>query len=651
MRNRATLARAAGTNPFLTVFIKAAGYQSTYMPRFSNSQYALPLLVVLALCLSGCTGLVGGVGGQPGQIMVSTAGGGTGAVISSPGGINCTAAGSGTSSGTCQATFNTAVTLTATPDQGFTFTGFTGCTSKTSTTCTISGPATITATFGASLQSVNHIIFLAQENRSFDHYFGAMREYWAQNGIPDQQFEGLPQFSPTNPGPAPTNPGCDPAFPYPPNSYCQINPNSPSIQSFHLQSVCVENPSPSWAEAHRDWNVNNWYSSDALMNGFVDSGANDARQYINTKGVFSPYYDLEGIRVMGYYDGTDLNYYYALGTAFSMSDQWFSPVLSRTPPNREYLIAATSGGYAYPIGTNANDEKLISAPPIFEILQQQNPPISWKIYVNPAGSNCEANPTSQCLYLLSYVQNFTYGRTILNTPSLLQNIVPISQFFTDAINGTLPQVVQIEPSSTAGLDEHPEDDDPPPGDQACCSVQAGANFVSTLINAVMCGQNGPPSGACTPGTSWKDSIFIWTMDEPGGFYDHVSPQPAMNPDGIAPVDLFADDPCYQNPTANVNCDFNYTGYRIPVVAISPYSKKNFVSHQVRDTTAILKLIESRFNLQPLTQRDAAQVGMDDPNTGFFDFTNVPWRTPPTNLPKQTEYPASSCYVTPPPTSP
>ena len=68
----------------------------------------------------------------------------------------------------------------------------------------------------AGLSSINHIIFLSQENRSFDHYFGALRQYWAQNGYPDQSFDGLPQFNPTSgtaplAGPAPSIPGCDPA--------------------------------------------------------------------------------------------------------------------------------------------------------------------------------------------------------------------------------------------------------------------------------------------------------------------------------------------------------------------------------------------------------------------------------------------------------
>ncbi len=621
----------------------------------------LPLVVVSVITWAGCVGYVPGLD----QVTVTTAGGGIGVVTSSPKGINCSSLGTGT----CESTFNNApiVTLTATANPGFTVSPLQGCktqtttTTKTTATCTVSGAANVIATFsGASLNNINHIIFIAQENRSFDSYFGALRQYWSQNGIADQSYNGLPQFDPAgdpNAGPAPTNPGCDPAFPYPPNSYCQIDPNSPAVQSFHAQSLCVENPSPSWAEAHRSWNVNDPTSATPLLNGFVDAGANDARQHTDLTGALAPFFDTNGVRVMGYYDGTDLNYYYSLASTFSTSDSWFAPVMTRTPPNREYLIAGTSHGYVYQRGTNPPfDSPLIPSTTIFEALQ--NAGISWTIYVNGGGGTSPCVDTDiECLLARSYIHDFVFGDTIKNnigqyTNNPMHSIAPISQFYTDAVNGTLPQVAQIEPASDVGLDEHPEDNDPAPGQPACCTIQAGANYVSTLINAVMCGQNSPPSsGVCAPGKSWQDSAFVLTFDEPGGFYDHVAPQRTVNPDGILPVDLFSNDPCYGATVAGTICDFSYTGYRVPLVVVSPYAKKNFVSHQTRDTTAIIKLIETRFGLSNLTLRDKAQIGMDDATTGFFDFNTAPWRIPPTNLPAQTVLGQSACYVDPPPTSP
>jgi len=70
----------------------------------------------------------------------------------------------------------------------------------------------------------------------------------------------------------------------------------------------------------------------------------------------NPFYDVDGIRAIGYYDSTDLNYYYFMASNFGTSDRWFNPVLTRTNSNREYLIAATSQGYVYPIGSNGNDQ-------------------------------------------------------------------------------------------------------------------------------------------------------------------------------------------------------------------------------------------------------------------------------------------------------
>ena len=541
-------------------------------------------------------------------LTVQLAGNATGTVTSSPAGISCPS--------TCSASFNsgTSVKLTATAAKGDYFAGWSGA-------CKVIGPCTLTmnanksatATFNVNqtVKVLNHIIFMAQENRGLDHYFGALRSYWKNNGFADRSFDGLPQFNPTSGlaplyGPPPTNPGCDPASP--PPSDCIEDSASPKIASYKLITQCIENPSPSWNESHVDWDLINPYSATATLDGFVWTNAHDAR------AIVPPYYDTNGIRSMGYYDDTDLNYYYYMASQFSTSDRWFSPVMSRTAPNREYLIAATSQGDVYPIGTDSGDQSLLTATTIFQKLQ--NAGITWKIYINIDNTPCATDPTAQCLLTLSYVQNFSWGQTIpTNYPN---NLATMTQFFTDVQNGTLPQVAQIEPASGAGLDEHGSD-----SDQYPINIQLGAQYVASIINKLM------------NSVSWKDSAFILTYDEFGGLYDHVPPQPAVSPDGIKPKDLLTGDIC--TTATGPDCDFTYTGYRLPLLVVSPYAQKHHVSHTIMDTTAILKFIENRFGLSPLTKRDAAQKSMNE----FFSFNFPPWMTAPTPPAQST---SCACYL-------
>ena len=152
----------------------------------------------------------------------------------------------------------------------------------------------------------------------------------------------------------------------------------------------------------------------------------------------------------------------------------------------------------------------------------------------------------------------------------------------------------------------------------------GAQYVESLINALM------------QSSSWNTSAFILTYDEFGGLYDHVPPQPAVSPDGIKPKDLMSGDVC--STVTGPDCDFTYTGYRLPLIVVSPYTQKHYVSHTVMDTTAILKLIELRFGLpSPLNKRDAAQKSMSE----FFNFNFPPWMTPPTPPAQST---SGACYL-------
>ena len=428
----------------------------------------------------------------------------------------------------------------------------------------------------ATLQnSVNHIIIMAQENRSFDHYFGHLPQYWQANGFPQATngttLDGEPATA--------SNVG---------NSTTPGQPG-PTITAFHLITQCVTNLSPSWNESHVDYNLHSPTSTTYLGDGYAFSAGKESSAGADTTGA----------RAMGFYTGDDLNYYYFMASSFATSDRFFSPEMSRTQPNRMYMLGATSGGHVYPLGPTTGGQ--LTSKPIVQLLDENG--ITWKDYVHPSSTTNCSTPT--CLMAQSYLHQFTYAQTIMSKEP--QNLQTTDQFITDAKNGTLPQVAFIDPASESGLDEHPTEG------TGGVDVQAGAQFVSTLVNTLM------------SGPSWKDSIFILTWDEAGGFFDHVAPQPAVNPDGISPTDLQPTDVCQTGNTSNPDCHFQTTGFRLPVIVISPFTKKNFVSHTVMDTTATLKLIETRFNLPSLTARDAAQPDM----TEFFDFVNIPWKTPPT----------------------
>ena len=447
------------------------------------------------------------------------------------------------------------------------------------------GPVTTTPP-NQGINSINHIVFMAQENRSFDTYFGQLSAYWAANGFPAQQLDGMPANA--------SNPSFD---------------GTTTVPAYHFATECIENLSPSWDESHLDWNLHEPISATATMDGFVYNAAKFATDESFT--------DTAGIRAMGYYDGSDLNYYYFMASNFATSDRWFAPALNRTQVNRMYLFAATSQGYAYPPGTDAADNAPLTAPTIFDALQTAG--VSWKVYYSdaicstspgdvraprgaivngPAAQGSAASPAAAgpCTYLTQFA-NYAPPNQL---PS---NVVPIAQYLDDVKNGTLPSVAFIETGYLSQRDEHPS---------SGTNVQVGAAYAASLINALM----GSPS--------WKDSAFILTYDEPGGTYDHVPPMaPVVSPDGIKPKDLLPNDICTTG--TGVNCDFTTSGFRVPLLVVSPFTKKSYVSHTPADYTAILKLIETRFNISSLTQRDAAQMDM----TEFFDFQNVPWATAPT----------------------
>lgn len=175
---------------------------------------------------------------------------------------------------------------------------------------------------------------------------------------------------------------------------------------------------------------------------------------------------------------------------------------------------------------------------------------------------------------------------------------PIASFFADCAAGTLPELAFVDPPF-AGEGQGTSGDDHPQGD-----IRAGEDFLNRIYEAV------------TRSPGWARTALVITFDEWGGFFDHVPPPAGPIPD----LDLAAG-----------NTD-GLRGFRIPVVLISPFAARRRVSHTVYDHTSILKLVEWRWGLDPLTVRDAAannlamELDFGDPHLAAPAFS-VPAFTP------------------------
>jgi phospholipase C len=320
----------------------------------------------------------------------------------------------------------------------------------------------------------------------------------------------------------------------------------PPIHPFRQARMCeVADVSHSWNASHRQWN----------------NGENDG--FTTTNAVSQ---DPSGSRALGYYGSSDLPFYYALYATFAMSDRHFASLLGPTYPNRLFLAAGTSFGKVHNDFPATPQEY---GPSIFELLTQAG--VSWKVYASG----------------IPFAGLFAGARQ--------GTIVSITEYYTDAAAGTLPQVMFVEPNYFGDRSE--QSDEHPPA-----NPQVGQAFVAQVVNALFASPN------------WSSSALFLTYDEHGGYYDHVPPPPACAPGDRPPILLPGDTPA----------DFDRYGFRVPFVLVSPYARPHFLSHQIQDHTSILRFIETRFDLPALTARDANA----DPLLGLFDFQNPAFMTPP-----------------------
>jgi phospholipase C len=508
---------------------------------------------------------------------------------------------------------------------------------------------TVTVTPAGSVQAIDHVIFLLQENHSFDNYFGMLNPYRVANhrAVGDDgvtyQVDGIDDKLAT---------------------ISNLDDEGTSFPLFKFTSTCVDDESSDWLASYGAVNRYNFLATRPIqMSGFVHIAEGFAKGCSSSGHCSGNFTDLSGQRAMGYYDQKFLNYYYYMASQFAISDRWFSPLSSKSAANR--LATFTGGTTQGLVRDPGNNDHLpqLDISNIFQELDQAG--VSWKIYYTVTQGLCldpdDCLVSGNSVYPATHFSNLAYSfRYIYDNPSGAacraptqsssavgdssnsycidpERIAPLSTYFADLTNGTLPSFAFIEAGYGIN-DEHPGSGQ---------SILNGQAQVANIVNSLM---NSP---------EWKDSVFFLSYDEGGGPYDHVPPVPghsndfthaslgtipdisqiSVNPDTYGPCvpaggtptlhcDLASTDPG-ANPAdaAAVQGFAAQIGFRVPNIVISPFARRHYVSHIPMDHTAVIKFVENRFigSSAHLTARDAAQPNLLD----FFDFNLAPWAAPPT----------------------
>jgi phospholipase C len=388
---------------------------------------------------------------------------------------------------------------------------------------------------GSDLGAIEHVVFLMQENRSFDHYYGT---YGGVRGFDDHPAGELGVFAQPWPG------GRD-----------------RTLLPFHLDSrsgigECTTDLDHSWEGQH-------------LCRGPGDNSA-----FVRTH--VRPEFEgpADGTLTMGYYRRRDLPFYYALADAFTICDNYHCSVLGPTHPNRLMSLSGTidpAGRAGGPVLETLHDPGSVysvSWDTMPEVLEDAG--ISWKVYT-PTGT----------LYAPTFFEKYGLGTTNAILPFFRQYRDPSSalyqkaflpaypdDFVRDVATGQLPAVSWI--LQPAGYDEHPSS---PPA--------LGEWFTSQLLATLIANK-----------AVWSKTVLFHMYDENDGFFDHVPPPvPPAGTAGeyVGVTPLPADAMGVRGPIG--------LGFRVPQLVISPFSRGGHVASQVFDHTSQLRFVEERFGVR------------------------------------------------------
>jgi len=405
-----------------------------------------------------------------------------------------------------------------------------------------------------TIQDVEHVVILMQENRSFDHYFGALN--------------GVRGFADRFPIPVPDAAGRTGKTVW---TQANVGPRGgpPLISPFPLNSaqtfahMRVEGTPHSWPDAQGAW----------------DQGRMD--RWPQSKGAHA----------MGYYRREDIPFQYALADAFTICDAYHCALQTGTNTNRLFLWSGTNdpaGKLGGPSISNSHDdfvakggaaegyrwstygERLLAAG------------ISWRVYQD-MDDNFTDNP-------LAGFQSFrdSHAKAPGSDPRLADlglSTRKLDGLREDVLNGTLPQVSYLV--APAADSEHPSPSSP----------AQGADYTARVLDALTANPK-----------VWARTVLLLMFDENDGFFDHVPPPapPSQALSGVAlggsTVDTTGEYHLVRNPTeakderdALMGRPYGL-GPRVPMYVISPWSRGGWVSSQVFDHTSVIRFLEKRFGV-------------------------------------------------------
>lgn len=429
-----------------------------------------------------------------------------------------------------------------------------------------------------TIQDVEHVVIYMQENRAFDHYFGAL------NGV-----RGFGDPRPVR---------------------------LPGGQTVWRQP----------SREHPDGYVMPFHGDSKNTDAFAVDGSDQGHQAATTI-VNGGRYDQWGAsgelhKRMVFHTAADLSYYHSLASAFTICDAYHCSTLTQTYPNRLHLWTGCNGGGKVggdpemnnygedetPSADMAEDKPMTRGPYRWTTYAErlQDAGISWKVYqeYDNFGDNILSvfetfRPCAKDSDLYKRGRAWVSEDRAGPDRKRSDGEQLVEAFRADIAAGKLPQVSWIV--TAADLSEHPTAE-PSKGEHVC------AQLIEALVDH-------PEVFAKT--------VFIINYDEAGGFYDHMLPPmpPIQEKDGFSTVSVEGEAKDYSDPAvANRGRHPLGLGIRVPAIIVSPWSRGGYVCSEVFDHTSTLQFLEKRFGVMEPQISDWRRSVCGDLSSAF-DFAN------------------------------